>query len=110
VLLANLTDGPPLSYTRRVVATVRTLLPQALLIGSTGVLGKRRVGNVVLAAGRAKLPLRAVRQAAASAMFPTRVLAGGPLATLVGRVEVLRDADPLRSPRPPDEGWRVESG
>ena len=110
VLLANLTDGPPLTYTRRVVATARTVLPNAALIGSTGVLGKRRVGNIVLAASRAALPLRAVRQAAASAMFPTRVLAGSPLAAIVGRAEPLRDDAPMRSPRPPEEGWRVEPG
>lgn len=110
VLLANLTDGPPLVYTRRVVATSRAGLPQVLLIGSTGVFGKRRYGNIVLAASRAALPLREVRQAAASAMFPTRVLAGRTLDALVGRAEPLRDRDPMRSPRPPEEGWRVEPG
>jgi spermidine synthase len=110
VLLANLTDGPPLTYTRRVVATARTVLPQALLMGATGVLGKRRYGNVVLAAGRAALPLRAVRRAAAAATFPTRVLAGGALDAVVGQAQPLRDTAPMRSPRPPDEGWRVEPG
>ena len=110
VLLANLTDGPPLLYTRRVVAATRSVLPQVLLIGSTGVLGRRRYGNLVLAASRDALPLREVRQAAASAMFPTRVLAGRTLNDLVGRAEPLRDHDPMRSPRPPEEGWRVEPG
>lgn len=109
VLLANLTDGPPLAYTRHVVATSRAVLPRALLIGSTGVLGKRRYGNIVLAASRAPLPLRDVRQAAASAMFPTRVLAGAALDALVGaHVQPLTDTAPMRSPRPPEEGWRVE--
>jgi spermidine synthase len=108
VLLANLTDGPPLTYTRRVVATVRTILPRAMLVGSTGVLGKRRYGNIVLVASRAALPLRAVRQAAASAMFPTRVVAGAALDALVAGAEPLSDAGPMRSPRPPEEGWRVE--
>ncbi len=109
VLLANLTDGPPLTYTRRVVASARTVLPRVLLTGSTGVLGKRRYGNVVLAASRARLPLRAVRQAAASAAFPTRVVAGAALDALVGDdVAPLTDAAPMRSPRPPEEGWRVE--
>jgi spermidine synthase len=109
VLLANLTDGPPLSYTRRVAATARTVLPQVLLTGSGGVLGKRRYGNLVLAASRARLPLRAVRQAAASATFPTRVVAGAALDGLVGAdVQPLTDAAPMRSPRPPEEGWRVE--
>ena len=108
VLLANLTDGPPLTYTRRVVATVRTVLPQALLIGPAGVLGKRRYGNLVLVASPASLPLRAVRQASASAMFPTRVVAGTLLDALVAGAEPLSDAEPMRSPRPPEEGWRVE--
>jgi spermidine synthase len=108
VLLANLTDGPPLTYTRRVVATVRTVLPRVLLAGSSGVLGRRRYGNIVLAASRARLPLRTVRQAAASATFPTRVLAGGALDALVGAdAQPLTDAAPMRSPRPPEEGWRV---
>src|SRR5215475_10415087 len=108
VLLANLTDGPPLTYTRRVVVTARTVLPRVLLTGSTGVLGKRRYGNVVLAASRARLPLRAVRQAAASATFPTRVLADTALDALAGTDgQPLTDAAPMRSPRPPEEGWRV---
>jgi len=108
VLLANLTDGPPLTYTRRVVVTARTVLARVLLTGSTGVLGKRRYGNVVLAAGRARLPLRAVRQAAASATFPTRVLADTALDAFVGTdAQPLTDAAPMRSPRPPEEGWRV---
>lgn len=109
VLLANLTDGPPLTYTRRVVGTTRTVLPQALLTGSTGVLGKRRYGNIVLAASRSRLPLRELRRAAASATFPTRVLAGAALDALVGPdAQPLTDAAPMRSPRPPEEGWRVQ--
>jgi spermidine synthase len=108
VLLANLTDGPPLTYTRRVVATARVVLPRALLIGSAGVLGKRRYGNLVLAASRTALPLRAVRQASASAMFPTRVVAGTALDALAAGAQPLSDSMPMRSPRPPEEGWRVE--
>jgi spermidine synthase len=109
VLLANLTDGPPLTYTRRVVATAYPVLPRVLLTGSSGVLGKRRYGNIVLAASRGRLPLRAVRQAAASATFPTRVLAGAALEALVGAdAQPLTDAAQMRSPRPPEEGWRVE--
>ena len=86
LLLANLTDGPPLTYTRR-------------------------VGNLVLAAGRdGALPVTDVRRAAASAMFPTRVVAGVTLTKLVGASAPTTDADPMRSPRPPEEGWRVSAG
>lgn len=107
LLLANLADGPPLTYTRRVVATVRAVLPRALLVGSTGALGNRRYGNIVMAAGRARLPLREVRRAAASALFPTRVVAGRELDSMVAGAAPLSDADPMRSPRPPEESWRV---
>lgn len=107
VLLANLADGPPLEYTRRVVATVGSALPHVLLVGATGTLGKRRFGNIVLAAGRAGLPLREVRRAAASAPFPTRVLTGRSLTALVAGAQPLTDADPMRSPGPPEEAWRV---
>lgn len=107
VLLANLTDGPPLTYTRRVAATVRAVLPDVLVTAASGVIGRRRYGNVVLAAARQGLPIGEVRRAAASAMFPTRVLAGRQLETFVGGATPLTDGDPMRSPRPPDEGWRL---
>jgi hypothetical protein len=109
LLLANLTDGPPLDYTRRALAATRTVLPHGLLIGSTGVLGRRRVGNIVLAASRSELPTGEVWRAAASAMFPTRVLAGRALAEFVGTSRPFTDADSMRSPRPPEEGWRVSA-
>ncbi len=109
LLLANLTDGPPLTYTRRAVAAARAVLPHALLVASTGVLGRRRYGNIVLAATRRGLPTAEVRRAAASAMFPTRVTAGRALDTMVGASPPLTDADPMRSPRPPEEGWRVSA-
>jgi spermidine synthase len=109
LLLANLTDGPPLDYTRRAVAAARTVLPHALLIGSTGVLGRRRIGNIVLAASRGELPTGEIRRAAASAMFPTRVMAGRALSEFVGTFRPLTDTDSMRSPRPPEEGWRVSA-
>jgi hypothetical protein len=64
----------------------------------------------VLAAAREGLPVEAVRRAAASAMFPTRVVAGRGLDALVGTARPLTDADPMRSPQPPEEGWRVSEG
>jgi spermidine synthase len=107
VVLANVADGPPGTYVRRLVAAVRTALPSAALIADPGVLKHRRFGNVVLAASRTSLPLAALRRAASGAMFPRGVLAGAALTTLVGGVSPLTDADGLRSPQPPDEIWRV---
>jgi spermidine synthase len=102
VLLANVADGPPVTYTRRLLATARAVLPQSLVIAEPAVLKGRRYGNVVLAASRAPLPLAEIRRASARAPFPRTVTV-----TFGGDARPLSDADPMRSPQPPDELWRV---
>ncbi|WP_375475038.1 spermidine synthase [uncultured Jatrophihabitans sp.] len=107
VLLANIADGPPLTYTARVAATMRAALAgrdnSVVAIADPAVLKRRRFGNVVLAASRASLPLPALRAAAARAPFPRSVTS-----TLGRGVAPLRDADAQRSPAPPEDSWRVE--
>ena len=102
VLLANVADGRPLGYSRRLAATVRALLPQVLVSTDVAVGKGRRFGNVVVAGARAGLPFAEVRRAAAAAPFPRSILLG------FGRdARPLRDGDSLRSPEPPEEMWRV---
>ena len=73
-----------------------------LVIAEPAILKGRRHGNVVIAAGRAGLPVAAVQRASAAAPFPRTVTVG------FGRdARPLTDADPMRSPQPPDEMWRV---
>jgi hypothetical protein len=107
VLLINVADGPPVQYVRRIVAALRTVLPAVLLRADPAVLKARRFGNVVLAAGRGGLPAAQVARVAAGAMFPQRVLTGSALRSFVADAAPLTDADPMRSPAPPDEFWRV---
>lgn len=107
LLLANVADGPPLLYVRRFAAAMRTALPAVLLRSDPAVLKGRRFGNIVLAASAGDLPVEAVTRHAAAAMFPQQVLAGQALRSFVGRSAPLTDADPMRSPVPPDEAWRV---
>jgi spermidine synthase len=107
VLLANVADGPPLTYVRRLIATVRAHFPQAVVIADPGVVKARRFGNLVLAAGRAPLPTAEIRRAAAGAPFPHRVLAGAEVAGFVATAAPFTDAAPVRSPAPPEESWRV---
>lgn len=102
VFLANVADGPPVTYTRRLVATVRAVLPEVLVIADPSVVKGRRFGNVILAAARSGLPVAAVRRASAAAPFPRTVTLD-----LGGGARPLTDADPMRSPQPPDEIWRV---
>jgi spermidine synthase len=107
VLLYNVADGPPLRYTRRLLATLLTQFPEALLRADPGVLKGRRFGNIVLAVARTELPVAQVTRSAAAAMFPHRVLTGAELVAFVAGAAPLTDADPLRSPAPPDAIWRV---
>jgi spermidine synthase len=107
VLIYNVADGPPLRYTRRLAATLHAELAHLLARADPGVLKGRRFGNVVLAGSPSPLPVDEMTRAAAAAMFPHRVLAGAELDRFVGGAAALTDADPLRSPAPPDAIWRV---
>ncbi len=106
VLLANIADGPPVQYSRRLVATLAGAFRTALLIAEPPILRGRRHGNIVLAAGHA-LPVAAIRRASARAPFPRTVTAGAELTAFAATARPLTDADPMRSPIPPDELWRV---
>ena len=107
VLLANVADGPPGTFARRLVSTVRGVLGSVLLVADPAVLKQRRFGNVVLAASRGELPVAAVTRAASGAPFPRRVMSGRGLTVFANGAAPLTDADPMRSPHPPEEIWRV---
>jgi hypothetical protein len=104
LLLANIADGPPLHYSKRALAAVRSALPQALAMGEPAVLKGRRFGNIVVVASRAALPLQEIRRVSAGAALPRTV------SIAYGReARPLSDADPMRSPQPPDAIWRADS-
>ncbi|MEH1100048.1 spermidine synthase [Micromonospora sp. CPCC 205561] len=99
--LANVADGPPLRHARGQVATVRSVLPQACLVGDAAVLRGRRFGNLVLVAGRVEPPVPELTRRAAGDWFPGRVLAGEELDRFAGGAPVVRDADATDSTPPP---------
>ena len=107
VMIANIADGPPLTYIRRVVASIRLALPQVLIRADPAVLKGRRFGNIVIAASRAELPVVEIASDAASAMFRQQVIFGAGVTRFVGGATPLTDADPMRSPTPPEDMWRV---
>lgn len=107
LLLGNLADGPQLKYLRRVLATLRQCLPNAVVIADSAVLRGRRFGNVEVVASAGPLPMEQIERRAASAMFPLRVVHGDALGQLIGGAAPLTDADPMRSPAPPEQAWRV---
>ena len=107
VVLVNVADGPPGLFTRRLVSAIRSVLPHTLVCGDPAVLKFRRFGNLVVAASRVPLPVDEIARSAARAMFPRRILYGGVLRTFVGAASALSDGNPMRSPQPPEEVWRV---
>jgi spermidine synthase len=107
VLLLNVADGPPLTYTRRLVATLLSTFSDVLAVADSGVLKGRRFGNVVLAASRAELPVPDICRAAARAAFPRTVSAGPVLRSFAGTAAPFTDRASLRSPAPPEEIWKV---
>jgi spermidine synthase len=102
VLLANVADGGDARYSRRLAAAIRTALPHLVVVADPAVLKGRRFGNLVLAASRQPLPVTQIRQATARAPFPRRVRD-----RFGADAKPLTDADPMRSPAPPDKSWRV---
>ncbi|WP_067508079.1 spermidine synthase [Actinoplanes sp. TFC3] len=99
-MLANVADGPPLSYARTQVATIRSVLPQAALVADAAVLRGRRFGNLVVVAGRTPLPIVDLRRRAAGDWFPGRV--EDDLDRFTGGRPAATDLDAVASPLPPE--------
>lgn len=84
LLIANVTDVPPLAYARTQVAGARTAFADVAALGPAAVLRARRAGNVVLVASAAGLPDRLGRAA-------ERVLRGPGLAGFAAGARPLAD-------------------
>ncbi|PRY31530.1 spermidine synthase [Pseudosporangium ferrugineum] len=98
-LLANVADGPPLTYARTQVATISAVLPEACLVADAAMLRGRRFGNLVVLAGRTPPPVAPLSRRAAGDWFPGRVETD--LARFTGGRPPATDADAVASPAPP---------
>lgn len=90
----NLTDLPPLVFSRVQVATLRAVFAEVCLIASRAMLRGRRYGNVVLVAATqpGRLPARALAARASRDPAPGRVLVGAELDRFAGGARPLTDA------------------
>jgi spermidine synthase len=98
--VANVADGPPLTYARSQVATIRAVLPQGCLVADAAVLRGRRFGNVVVLAGRTPPPVAELTRRAAGDWFPGRVEAD--LERFAGGSTPVHDERAVASPAPPE--------
>jgi spermidine synthase len=107
LLLANLVDEPGLRYVARVVAGIREVFGEVVLVAASDVLRGRRFGNVVLAACSAPLNVDELRRQIARQPFPAGVRDASQLAVRFGSARPWTVADSSESPEPAREGWRV---
>ncbi|GAA2444647.1 fused MFS/spermidine synthase [Actinomadura vinacea] len=103
VYLMNVADGFRLTFSRRVVATVRSVFRHVLLLGEPGVLRGRRFGNLIVAASRRPLPTGELTRRAAGGAFPARLMTGDELAGFCAGAAPLRDGEPVEAPVPPPQ-------
>jgi hypothetical protein len=90
----NLTDLPPLAYSRIQVATLRAAFGDVCLIAGGAIFRGRKAGNVVLVAGHRSgdLPVRALALAVARDPVPARVVHGAYLDEFVAGAKPRLDA------------------
>ncbi|MDH6461886.1 spermidine synthase [Micromonospora sp. A200] len=94
VYLVNVTDLPPLVFTRVQVATLRAVFADVCLVADRRMLRGRRYGNVVLAAAHrpGRLPVRRLATRVAADPVPGGVLHGPDLDAFVGGARPATDA------------------
>jgi spermidine synthase len=93
LLAMNLTDLPPLAYSRIQAATLRTAFGDVAVIGGAAMLRGRRAGNVVLVAGHSPgdIPVDRLADAAARDAEPGRVLHDRELEDFIGGAKARLD-------------------
>lgn len=79
VHLVNVSDEAALTLSRRVIATVRTTFPHVVLLGEPDVLLGQRLGNLVVAASPAPLPVAALARVVGDGAVQARCVHGDDL-------------------------------
>jgi spermidine synthase len=83
--VCNLSDATPFALSRVVVATLREVFEEVVLLAEPPVLRGRRSGNIVLAASRVEIPLDDLIRRASSGVVRARVVAGDDLDEFAGK-------------------------
>jgi len=99
----NVADLPPLAFSRKQAATLRTAFGDVCVLAEPGLLRGRRFGNVVLAAAGEPdgLPITRLAIAANRDAFPSRLLHGAGLDAFIAGARPVRDEVAEDSPPPP---------
>ncbi|MEN9739907.1 MAG: hypothetical protein RLZ72_173 [Actinomycetota bacterium] len=98
VLVANVADGPPMTFARGQLATLRHVFANASATGEQGVLRSKRFGNVVLVASDAPTPW--VSKLAGLGPHPAITVTGPDAAEWSAAGTIVTDATAIDSPPP----------
>lgn len=101
LLIANLTDDRPLTFSKTMVSTAYDVFGEVALAAEPAVWRARRFGNLVLVAGHRVLPVEALGRRLAGGPFPARLRWGHELARFAAGAPVVTDASAVPSPAPP---------
>ena len=106
VVAANVTDGPPMSFARGQLATIRFVFGDAFAIAEQGVANGKRFGNVVIAATASGDIPNWVSKLAGKGPHPTGVIVGPDAAAWSASAAVVTDNTATPSPPPARDLFR----
>ena len=98
ILVANIADGPPLTFARGQLATLRHVFAEAIATGEQGVIRAKRFGNVVLVASAA--PMSWSSKLAGLGPHPAITVSGADAAEWSATGSIVTDATAIDSPPP----------
>lgn len=106
VVVANVTDGPPMAFARGQLATIRFVFGDAFAVAEQVVANAKRFGNVVIAATAGGDIPTWVAGLAGKGPHPTGLIAGSDAATWSASAAVVTDNTATPSPPPARDLFR----
>ena len=100
VVVANVTDGPPMAFARGQLATIRFVFGDAFALAEQGVANGKRFGNVVIAATSSGGVPAWVSALAGKGPHPTALIAGPDAAAWSASATIVTDNTATPSPPP----------
>lgn len=101
VLVMNVVDRMPLTFGRRLAATIATALQVVAVAAEPPVWRGRRFGNLVYVASHQPLPVTQLTSRLAGGAFPARLVHGSALEAYAAGAAPMTDAAGAESPLPP---------
>jgi spermidine synthase len=100
IVIANVADGPPMSFARGQLATLRYVFGDAFGVAEQGVANSKRFGNVVLGALSSGAAPPWVSALAGKGPHPTGLIVGAEAVTWSASAAVVTDNTAIDSPPP----------